>query len=404
MSYTIPSILADMYPPHWQEIVPPYCPQHALQAVSIARSYWNAKGDANTGYTFTYNQNTFLTGCPVFINGKGAIDCSTYMHLVLRGIRYKDSPYSGNNTSISTQTAYPWTAELGNFSTMGMVRQAAEIAAYYCAAGRFFDTTFDTQRRPGDLFFFKSDNANNRFLNISHVGMVAFETDKYYNVTSKNSSVVMLSNIPSESRSANDRQIVGYARPFYEMPKQPYDFRHFNFLEAPWLVKEGETQYNGIYSNCSYSSGTIWTNTKTNVPVIGGRLISLADEENELFLPAGHYILTGAPQHRDRRANVNYNYWGLRIELASNSGSFDYIEYGFSGPSYSGDPQAFSGSGSEVWDRGFGAKFHLTNSGTRVCARIHISECPVQNYIKYENLDPTQDIWQPCLLPDPDYI
>lgn len=52
MPVTIPTQIADMYPPLWQEKIPPYCPQHALQAASVARSYWNAKGTSEQGFTF----------------------------------------------------------------------------------------------------------------------------------------------------------------------------------------------------------------------------------------------------------------------------------------------------------------------------------------------------------------
>lgn len=351
-----------------------------------------------------------MTNNPIFDNDKGVIDCSTYMHLVLRGIRYEKSPYATNDPAINTQTAYPWAAELGNFSTMGLVREAAELAAYYSAAGRFFLLGSGFQPCTGDLIFFKEKNSSStRFLQISHVGMIAFDTSKYYNVTNQNDenqqpSVVLISTIDYSNPPPNDRNIVGFARPFYEVPKIPYDFRDYNFLEAPWKLPEGQTKYHGIFSNCNYQAGTIWTGTISGVNVEGDRLLTLADESIELLLPAGHYILTGAPRHLDRRAHLSYHHWGLRVER-KDGGNFSFTEYGYTSSSqYVGDCVSVSGSGNAVWDRGFGAKFTLTNARTVMCAKIHISECPVENGVPYQNYNPNNDIWRPRLILDPDYL
>ena len=153
MPLIIPTSLDDIYPPIWSDKMPPYCEQHALQAVSVARSYWNAR--ANGIKSFAYSHSTFLSGGNPINNpqGAGVIDCSTYMHLVLRGIRYQDSPYATGNATLSTNAYYPWTSnELGHSDTLsGTVRKAADIAAYYWAAGRVFPVSKKTDARPGDL-------------------------------------------------------------------------------------------------------------------------------------------------------------------------------------------------------------------------------------------------------------
>ena len=76
----------------WADSAPTYCEPRALEAVDVAKSYWIARA---SGRKFVYSGGaTFLDGAPLNnASGQGLIDCSTYIHLVLRGIPYQKSPY-----------------------------------------------------------------------------------------------------------------------------------------------------------------------------------------------------------------------------------------------------------------------------------------------------------------------
>ena len=78
------------------------------------QSYWIARA---SGRKFVYSGGaTFLDGAPLNnASGQGLIDCSTYIHLVLRGIPYQKSPYVNTNANAAynpsdllTNTAYTW--------------------------------------------------------------------------------------------------------------------------------------------------------------------------------------------------------------------------------------------------------------------------------------------------------
>ena len=123
----------------WADSAPTYCEPRALEAVDVAKSYWIARA---SGRKFVYSGGaTFLDGAPLNnASGQGLIDCSTYIHLVLRGIPYQKSPYVNTNANsaynpsdLVTNTAYTWADDHIRFSKTlgGMVRYAADLAAYY---------------------------------------------------------------------------------------------------------------------------------------------------------------------------------------------------------------------------------------------------------------------------------
>lgn len=218
---------------------------YANQAVSVARSYWNAKMAQVVTYTYQGGHSVF-EGEVSDRNKKAMIDCSTYMGLVLRGISFEDSPY--RNISAIHQTCdakkikarsalYPWADyELDKEQSFlkGKVRSAADIAKYMYFNGRCF--TDGSKAMPGDLVFCAGKKADgsyqikNCFQHVSHVGMIAEYSEEmsFYNAT--NYSGVVL-----RTRISNRRDIVFYARPNYERrAAYPAFDKHFNLLCAPW--------------------------------------------------------------------------------------------------------------------------------------------------------------------------
>ena len=119
----------------WADSALTYCEPRALEAVDVAKSYWIARA---SGRKFVYSGGaTFLDGSPLNnASGQGLIDCSTYIHLVMRGIPYHKSPYVNtaanatyNASALATNTAYAWADDhIRSSNTLGgMVRYAADL-------------------------------------------------------------------------------------------------------------------------------------------------------------------------------------------------------------------------------------------------------------------------------------
>ena len=341
----------------WADSAPTYCEPRALEAVDVAKSYWIARA---SGRKFLYSGGaTFLDGAPLNnASGQGLIDCSTYIHLVMRGIPYQNSPYVNTNANATynvsdlvTNTAYTWADDhIRSSSTFGgMVRYAADLAAYYWAAGRAF--TDASLRKPGDLIF-HSTKQNSRFLSISHVSIVSDDIDRFYNVTDLSKTVVRTN---YANRNAD---IVFFARPDYErIPQQTYTF---------------DPNHNA----CSGATAAT--------------VIPLVSSNYPLYLPAGTYLLSGTPAYSDRRARVDYSYWGIRL-YPTDGRSITAQVTGFSDVSYASAPVAVSQTQDHVWEKGYGATFSIAEPMSFYCS-IYISGTP--NDAAYSG----SDLWAPRLV------
>lgn len=364
-----------------------YCEPKAMEAVYVARTYWLARA---AGRKFTYQGgSTFLDGATLNdSSGAGQIDCSTFIHLVMRGITYDKSPYTNTTanatysaSNLATNTSYTWADDhIRSSSTLGgMVRYAADLAAYYWTAGRAY--TDASQRKPGDLIF-HSTKQNNRFMSITHVSIVSEDVDQYYNVTE-------IENVVVRTAYANrNADIVFFARPDYErIADKTYTFDpNFNYLAYPWICG----------SSGSFSSGVTMTANSSGLTTKGSgataaTTINLVSNSYPLYLPAGTYKLTGAPAYQDRRARVDYSYWGLRIYPLDGRTITSQVT-GYTSASYSSAPTAVTTqSQALVWEKGWGATFTIS-SPMSFYSNIYISKTPTSTAYN------TTDLWTPKLV------
>lgn len=204
---------------------PGYSPDAAAQLLAVAETYL-----VHTDrLIYSYGSKTFLAGYQLYDmenGGRGNIDCSTFVLLVLAGIPYEESPYaSGSVKDLQVKDLYWTQKDLVDFSHIperyvgiaerigrpylagprgldlekaeamgltpeilgreimqsGMERRSVSIASYYMEKGACFsDISFV---RPGDLAFFRSDEFY-RFneetfhepVEVSHVGIVSDDT------------------------------------------------------------------------------------------------------------------------------------------------------------------------------------------------------------------------------------
>ena len=369
----------------WADSVPTYCEPRALEAVDVAKSYWIARA---SGRSFVYSGGaTFLDGSPLNnASGAGLIDCSTYIHLVMRGIPYSKSPYTNtaanaayNASALSTNTAYAWADDhIRQSATLGgMVRYAADLAAYYWTAGRAFVDA--SQRRPGDLIF-HSTHQNSRFMSISHVSIVSDNIDQYYNVTDVANTVVRTN---YANRNAD---IVFFARPDYErLAAKTYTFDpEHNYLAYPWIFGESKTYASGVTATAAEAGVTTscsGATASTTIPIVSSNY--------PLYLPAGTYQLSGAPAYQDRRARVDYSYWGIRL-YPSDGRSITSLVTGYTSAKYTSNPTTVSQTQDHVWEKGYGATFSI-DSPMGFYANLYISKTPTAS--AYSGTD----LWTPTL-------
>lgn len=278
-----------------------------------------------------------------------------------------------------TNTAYTWADDhIRSSNTLGgMVRYAADLAAYYWAAGRAF--TDASLRKPGDLIF-HSTHQNNRFLSISHVSIVSDDIDQFYNVTDISKTVVRTN---YANRNAD---IVFFARPDYErIPQQTYTFDpNHNYLAYPWIFGNSNTYPSGVTATASESGVTTACSGATAATVI-----PLVSSNYPLYLPAGTYQLSGTPAYSDRRARVDYSYWGLRL-YPTDGRSITSQVTGFSSAKYTSAPTSVSQTQNHVWEKGYGATFSIAEPMSFYCS-IYISQTP--NDAAYCG----SDLWAPRL-------
>lgn len=376
----------------YQDAEPTYCEPKAQEAVDVARTYWIARA---SGRKFTYDSGkTFLNGNTLNdASGAGIIDCSTFIHLVMRGITYDMSPYASNKSAnatydsanLVTNTAkYTWADDnLRNSATIGgQVRYAADLAAYYWAQGRAF--TDSSKRKPGDLIF-HSTKDNGRFMGISHVSIVTEDIDSYFNVTDIKGKVVVRTQYASRNED-----IVFFARPDYErLPNQTYTFNpDFNYLAYPWICGSSYTASSNV--TLTASDGSL---TTSSTGATTSTTFDLASSSFPLYLPAGTYKLSGAPAYQDRRARVDYSYWGLRLypldKRTITSQVIGYTAAGYSSPPTTSTTQTQA----LVWDKGYGATFTISTPMS-FYANIYISKTPGSKAVAYN----TTDTWVPKLV------
>ena len=204
-----------------------YDPAAAKRLLAVAYSYLR-KADR---LIYSYGSKTFLSGYALYDeahDGRGNIDCSTFLLLVLAGIPYEESPYATGTaeglkpapvdwaqTGLADFSALPKTyvgvaerigrpylacdrgldlekaAALGvsvetlgeEIRKSGAARRSVSIAQYYLLRGDCYtDRDF---LRPGDIVFYRSAeffrDRGDEEAQIVHVGVVTENTGKMIN-------------------------------------------------------------------------------------------------------------------------------------------------------------------------------------------------------------------------------
>ena len=166
--------------------------------LQTALSYY----DNNDELIYSYHGNTFLQGGELYDSengGRGRIDCSTLVHLALQGINYEYSPYvTGEPESFFGSVCLWQNPSAGRMSEVFAARSAraddirrAYGLARYCREMGLEIADGDV-RRPGDLVFFEAPASVREeyirygaYMAVSHVGIVAEDTDMMINATGR---------------------------------------------------------------------------------------------------------------------------------------------------------------------------------------------------------------------------
>lgn len=356
----------------WKDYQPNYCEPKALEVVRVAESYWIARAQ---GRKFFYkNGITFLrkTTNPVNdSNGAAIIDCSTFIHLVLRGISYELSPYSNTTPNLNfdyrnltTNTKYTWADDrLNNCVSISnnRVQYAADMAAYYYMQGRLFNDV--SKVKPGDLLFCTS-SINGRFLNVTHVGIISEDPKYYYEVTIDD-LVVCRRAVASKSN------VTLFARPDYErLENKTYTFdKNFDYLTTiTWFDGTHKTN-NGV------SFDVINTSIKSSGQgsTDAGSEYYIVSSSFPIDLRPGTYKLSGAPARKDKGSVYTNRYWGIAIYPQDGRTVTNKIT-GFNDTSSFDDGNLVTKevSTNTIWDIGYGTEFTIS-SIMRFYCKIWIS-------------------------------
>lgn len=311
------------------------------------------------GDKFAYRQtNIFSPSLKVRDGEYGRIDCSSFVGLCLRGIPYDKSPYAKHKDSDATwnpsteisgmygKDGWEFThldkQRVGAFTDIGIsgystIRTAASIGEYFYKYGWvIYDSAVDGKLtsssqlnkyklKPGDLVFWArgtNATANSRFKSISHVALVAENTNAYYHVTGsedpkKNGQDVIKyvifddgiasgeegdSLIDDEGHPMNTLVLI--CRPDYR-PRRPKEETPIgvNLVEYPWTYSRKD-EYKNEYEDAETSGYTSVTlavvdkNTlKLNAKTINkDKTIALkgsANTNHYITLSPGTYQLSG---------------------------------------------------------------------------------------------------------------
>lgn len=349
---------------------------YANEFVKVARSYWDAKISGKVSFTYS-SGNAIFEGKLTDSNGNCYIDCSTYTLLPLLGIDFNHSPYAKvtgqpnktiDETTIVNRSDYSFdfssllSQSTANYSS-GRIRYAADLAEYFYLQGRVIPID---EVMPGDLTFHVATysdgtyHINNRFKNISHVGIVAEEKYiqrnssgkvtyfEYYNVTSITGVVIR-----TESTARDD--IVFCCRPDYTPKSAISEVSNINLLPKAYHNGDvGITTLNDVQFNVNVE-GQITTTGQPSASTT----FYLTSKSYPIYLKKGTYELTGCPLREDTTSGRT---WGVGIK------NTDETEL--------------------AWDLGNGATFTVTDDFVDIYVFIYISTLK----------DSTGYVWNPKLI------
>ena len=174
-------------------------PDMVADMISVAQSYKGQRNDS--GYVMHYGVNTPLS---TTYQNDGAIDCSTFLGFVLRGIRFEESPYVVDYPASALNPFDPsqfganpeciWAINPAKFEydlvqdvdypEYAEARRASQIAQMFAEQGR--EVPLDRHMNnleAGDFIFFAAKNEDGsykqpgRYRNISHIALLIDVSD-----------------------------------------------------------------------------------------------------------------------------------------------------------------------------------------------------------------------------------
>ncbi len=196
------------------------------QVLDTAQTYL----DNTQHLIYSYAGKVFLGEGTLFdpdYNGRGNIDCSTYVHLVLQGIAFENSPYQTGEAKMVPNTDAEWRQSilLDRIKKDKNNRRAGNIAKYYWEKGQCF--TDPDQALPGDLVFYRAPDevahfytAHGVFHEICHVGIVAEDGVSMYNSTG----------LPDKKEQEAEKMDAIQMTPLVS-DREPYCFARLQFSE-----------------------------------------------------------------------------------------------------------------------------------------------------------------------------
>ena len=297
--------------------------QTRRQVSDLAKSYLisRLKGDC----IYTYSQSYHPYNGDLNYDGGYGIDCSTFVGLILRGIPFIKSMYytSSDGTCdpsdlhyLCLQTPYAWANPYLDLqepnSYVGLrdiglegwesVRTAACQAEYYYNSDKIEQvfTSLNTSslsslpaRKPGDIIFWSRNGDNGRFWNVSHVGIVANDTDYFYEVSTP-AGVVLYTSI--EAKLANMTAII---RPNYKSLIKPSSantniFPTYEYSGRSALAGQAVITENGLTFTLSVYGGFYITGTSNASMTF---YMNYSSDKYYITLQPGTYQLSGCPNN-----------------------------------------------------------------------------------------------------------
>lgn len=256
---------------------------YGIRAAEVAETYLFARIMGTDKFAYRTTNIFSVSSTPYVRTGEyGRIDCSAFIGLVLRGITYENSPYAKHTASDSTWSPSSELAGMygtdgwefkeldrqkaGLFNNIGIsgystIRFAADLGQYFYKHGyRIWDKSQGTLSampdtlRPGDLVFWDTSSSaavDGRFMSISHVGIVAEDTSRFFQATGSESAVgqdVILYSYFKGNAALPIGSIVLIARPDYRPHKPKAETPlNTNLLGYPWTYSNAKTfTLNGI--------------------------------------------------------------------------------------------------------------------------------------------------------------
>ena len=350
---------------------------HGEQACDVARSYHLARLNGSANFKYSQKYSVF-NGKVTSPEGYCYLDCSGFIGLVLRGIDYNHSPFVNNaGTSNATcspsrvselceSSTYQWADKFldkqthSDYFDLGIkgfksIRNSAQIGEYFYSRGCTLyeyeigksPSSVPEDLKPGDLVFWSkpqaSENQKLRFKSISHVGIVAHKTDRYYEATGSESSkgnTVFYSNLTTDLE-----YITLIVRPNYNPVVVPVTPANTNLLASYYFDSIGadtSTVINGVTFTSKTDGGLTLKGIASE-----GTTFYLRKKEHYITLEPGTYQLSGCPVHPDVDSSSTSTKWGLVVRDIN---GVDYIGY----------------------DRGKGATFTLSDT-KKVYVYIYVS-------------------------------